>query len=148
MHMCDKIAVMETDIDDMNPEFMGHVMERLINEGALDVSASPSYMKKSRPGYRLTVLCNTAFRDSLLKILMEETSTLGVRFREEDRMVLARRLEEVDTPYGRVRVKVALNSHGSILKAAPEYEDCKKIALREKVPLMKVYEEALKNTSY
>ncbi|MCL6612582.1 MAG: nickel pincer cofactor biosynthesis protein LarC [Peptococcaceae bacterium] len=137
------VLVMEANIDDMNPQFAGHVMERLFAAGALEVFISPVYMKKNRPGFLLTALCRPGNRDALLQILFNETTTLGVRFGEERRAVLERRVEEVDSPYGRVRMKMALESGGRILKAAPEYEDCRKIALEKGVPLREVYEAAL-----
>ncbi len=139
----DLIAVLEASIDDMNPQFCGHVMERLFATGALDVFFSPAYMKKNRPGFVITVLCRPQDRDALVRILMGETTTLGVRFREERREVLDRHAEEVDTPYGRVRIKTALGSDGRPLRAAPEYEDCRRIAAERGVPLREVYESAL-----
>ena len=139
----DAVLVMETNIDDMNPEFMGHVLDRLFSCGALDAFISPAYMKKSRPGYLLTVLCHPPLKDSVLKVLFEETSTLGVRCRQEQRSMLGRRISGVDTPYGTVRVKYALSGDGKVLRAAPEYEDCKNIAREKGVPLREIYEAAL-----
>ncbi|MFZ5634215.1 MAG: nickel pincer cofactor biosynthesis protein LarC [Bacillota bacterium] len=139
----DTVLVMETNIDDMNPELTGHVVERLFARGALDVFMTAIHMKKGRPGSLLTVLCRPQDKEPLLKILFEETTTLGVRFREERRAVLGRRVEEVTTPYGKVGIKTALGSDGRRLKSAPEYEDCKKIALEKGVPVKSVYEAAL-----
>lgn len=139
----DSVLVMETGIDDMNPQFFGHVMERLLSKGALDVFFTPVQMKKNRPGCLLTVLCRPRDKDALIGILFEETTTLGVRCREEKRFVLERTFGEVDTPYGRVRIKTALGSGGRRLRSAPEYEDCRKISLEKGVPLRKVYEAAL-----
>ncbi|MFZ5649106.1 MAG: nickel pincer cofactor biosynthesis protein LarC [Bacillota bacterium] len=138
------ILVMETNIDDLTPEITGHVMERLFLEKALEVFISPVYMKKNRPGYVITVICLPENRDRILKVLFEETSTLGVRWSEEHRAALDRRMEEVETPYGKVRIKIALTAGGSPLRAAPEYEDCKRIAQEKDVPLIKIYEAALK----
>ncbi|MFZ5597863.1 MAG: nickel pincer cofactor biosynthesis protein LarC [Bacillota bacterium] len=137
------VAIIETNIDDMNPEFLGFITERMFENSALDVFMSPAYMKKNRPGYLLTVLCRPQNREKLLKIIFSETSTLGVRCRQETKVMLGRLTEEVDTPYGRVRIKKALDSSGSPLRAAPEYEDCKKIALEKGVPLRVIYEAAL-----
>lgn len=139
----DAITVLEANIDDMNPQFAGHVMQRLFSAGALDVYLAPVYMKKNRPGYVITVLCRPPDRESLTGILLEETTTLGVRFREERRTVMDRVIEEVDTPYGRVRIKTAPGNGGLPLKAAPEYEDCRRLALERGVPLREVYESAL-----
>lgn len=139
----DSILVMEANIDDMNPEFCGYVTDLLLSAGALDAFTMPVYMKKNRPGFQLTVLCRPRHRDQLLQILFEETTTLGVRFREEQRAILNRRVEEVDTPYGGVRIKTALDSGGRPLKSAPEYEDCRKIAMEKGVPLREVYQSAV-----
>lgn len=139
----DTVVVLETNIDDMNPEFFGHVMEKLMDSSALDVFITPAYMKKNRPGQILTVLGHPRDRDMLTDILFQETSTLGVRWREEQRTVLGRRIEDVTTPYGMVRVKYALSGDGTPLRAAPEYEDCKKIAREKDLPVSKIYEAAL-----
>ncbi|MCL6477918.1 MAG: nickel pincer cofactor biosynthesis protein LarC [Peptococcaceae bacterium] len=139
----ESVLVMETNIDDMNPEFTGHVAERLFARGALDVFISTAYMKKGRLGCLLTIICRPQNKEALLEILFRETTTLGVRFREERRAVLVRRMEEVATPYGKVRIKTALGKDGRRLKSAPEYEDCKKIALEKSVPVKSVYEAAL-----
>jgi uncharacterized protein (TIGR00299 family) protein len=140
------IVVIETNIDDMNPEFFGHVMDRLAESGALDVFVSPAYMKKNRPGHIITTLCRPADRDALIKIMLEETTTLGVRFREEKRAVLKRSIEEIETSYGKVRVKFALSGEGKRIKAAPEYEDCKKIAREKGIPIKAVYGAALRES--
>ncbi|MFZ5649519.1 MAG: nickel pincer cofactor biosynthesis protein LarC [Bacillota bacterium] len=137
------VLVVETNVDDITPEIAGHVMERLFLNKALDVFITPVYMKKNRPGWVISVICLPGHRDSILKILFEETSTLGIRWREEKRAALDRRIEELDTPYGKIRVKLALSHGGAPLKASPEYEDCKKIALEKGIPLIKIYEAAL-----
>lgn len=139
----DAVLVMETNIDNMNPEIIGYTTERLFAGGALDVFISTVYMKKGRPGSLLTVICHPRDKDNLLKIIFRETTTLGVRFREEGRAVQDRQIQEVSTHYGRVRVKTALDSSGRPLRFSPEYEDCKKIALEKGVPLGEVYQSAL-----
>jgi len=139
----DTVVVLETNIDDMNPEFFGHIMEKLMDKGALDAFITPAYMKKNRPGQIITVLGHPRDRDILTDILFQETSTLGIRWREERRTVLGRRIEEVATPYGMVRIKYALSSDGTPLRAAPEYEDCKKIAREKNLPVRVVHESAL-----
>lgn len=137
------VLVMETNIDDMNPEFMGYVMDRLFASGALDVFISPAYMKKNRPGYLLTVLCHPNLKDDILRVLFEETSTLGVRWRQEQKSMLGRKITEVETPYGPVRVKYAISVDGWVIRSAPEYEDCKRIAREREVPVREIYESAL-----
>ncbi|MFZ5645065.1 MAG: nickel pincer cofactor biosynthesis protein LarC [Bacillota bacterium] len=137
------VSLIETNIDDMNPEFMGHIMERLFDRGALDVFVTPAYMKKNRPAYLLTVLCHPPEKDDLLSIIFEETTTLGVRCREETKIMLGRKTVEIATPYGKVRMKQALDRDGAVLRAAPEYEDCKRIALEKGMPVREVYESAL-----
>lgn len=139
----DTVLVMETGIDDMNPQIFGHVMERLLAGGALDVFFTPVQMKKNRPGCLMTVLCRPWERDALTGIIFEETSTLGIRCREEQRTLLERTMGEIATPYGIVRVKTAVDKGGRRLRSSPEYEDCRKIALEKNVPLREVYQAAL-----
>ncbi len=135
------IAVLEANLDDLNPQVVGYAIERALAEGALDVFATPVQMKKNRPGTMLTVLCRPGDADRLAKLLFTETSTLGVRIREEARRTLARREVRVTTPWGKVRVKVA-NLNGSVANFAPEYEDCRRIAAQHKLPLKTVLSEA------
>lgn len=142
-YQTETISIIETNIDDMNPEFNGHIMERLMENGALDVFISPAYMKKNRPGYQLTVISRPEKKESLTKILFEETTTLGLRHREEIMAMLDRCTKEVITPNGKVKVKFVLGCEGKLLRAAPEYEDCRKIAREKGVPLRAVYEAAL-----
>lgn len=137
------ILVMETNIDDMSPELLGYLTEKLAISGALDAFIAPVYMKKNRPGYHLTVLCFPALMDFLLELIFKETSTLGIRFRITKRAVLKRTIEEVETPYGKVRIKLARENEGTYIKAFPEYEDCKAIATEKQIPLMHVYNSAL-----
>jgi uncharacterized protein (TIGR00299 family) protein len=138
----DTVTVIESNIDDMNPEIYGYVMDRLFDEGALDVSMIPVYMKKGRPGTIVQVLCETGMEGSLAQLLLKETSTIGVRFYRTERLKLHRETVEVKTRYGTVRAKVARAPWGS--KARPEYEDCRKVAIDTGVPLLDVYEEAIK----
>ncbi|MDP9266896.1 MAG: nickel pincer cofactor biosynthesis protein LarC [Acidobacteriota bacterium] len=136
------IAVLEANLDDLNPQLFGYVMERALAAGALDVFATPVQMKKNRPGMLLTVLAKPADADKLTKLLFSETTTLGVRNREEKRATLARRSVEVKTPWGVVRMKVA-NLNGTVSNYAPEYEDCRRIATESGVPLKRVMQEAM-----
>ncbi|MGO9439088.1 MAG: nickel pincer cofactor biosynthesis protein LarC [Terriglobales bacterium] len=137
----DTIAVLEANLDDLNPQVFGYVMERLLAEGALDAFGTPVQMKKNRPGMLLTVLARTEDASRLTKLVFGETTTLGIRMRQERRQTLARRTVAVQTPWGEVRMKVA-NLNGSIANYAPEYEDCRRIADHYKVPLKQVMQEA------
>jgi len=134
----DEISILETNIDNMSPEILGYTMERLLENGALDVYYTPIYMKKSRPSIMLTVLANYRDEKKFSDIIFKETSTLGVRLSHSSRYCMNRELVKVNTQYGDVRVKVA--SLGDIMKFAPEYEDCKSIAQRTGLPIVKVYE--------
>lgn len=135
------ITVLEANLDDLNPQVFGYVMDRLLDEGALDAFGMPVQMKKSRPGTLLTVLCKPEDAASLTRIIFTETTTLGVRRRDEIRQTLARRWENVRTPWGDVRIKIA-SMNGFITNYAPEYEDCKRIAAEHHVPLKTVMQEA------
>jgi uncharacterized protein (TIGR00299 family) protein len=137
----DTIAVLEANLDDLNPQVFGYVMERLLAEGALDAFGTPVQMKKGRPGMLLTVLARPEDASRLTKLVFGETTTLGIRMRQERRQTLARRTVAVQTPWGEVRMKVA-NLNGSIANYAPEYEDCRRIADQHKVPLKQVMQEA------
>jgi pyridinium-3,5-bisthiocarboxylic acid mononucleotide nickel chelatase len=136
------ITVLEANLDDLSPQVLGYTMERLLAEGALDVFSVPVQMKKSRLGALLTVLAKTEDANRLAKVIFAETTTLGVRRREEQRQTLARRWESVDTTWGRVRIKVA-SMNGSISNYAPEYEDCRALAEAHHVPLKQVIQEAV-----
>ena len=137
------VSVLEANLDDMNPQVVGYVLERALAEGALDVFAVPVQMKKNRPGTLLTVLARPEDSQRLSRLLFTETTTLGVRIREERRQVLARRSVAVQTPWGEVRMKVA-NLNGTIANFAPEYEDCRRIAAERHVPLKSVMQEAIR----
>jgi len=135
------ISVLEANLDDLNPQVFGYVMDRLFEEGALDVFGIPVQMKKNRPGTLLTVLCNAADAEKMMHLLFSETSTLGIRRREESRQTLARRWESVRTEWGEVRIKIA-SMNGTVTNYAPEYEDCRRIATEHHVPLKTVMQEA------
>lgn len=132
----DEIAVLETNLDDASPEVVGHCMERLRTEGALDVYAVPIHMKKSRAGVVLTVLCEPDGVKAMERILFAETPTLGVRRHDVSRVKMRRRHEAVNTPYGEIRMKVG--EHDGMVTASPEYEDCRKAAGRHHVALREV----------
>jgi uncharacterized protein (TIGR00299 family) protein len=136
------VTVLEANLDDLNPQVFGYVMDRLLEEGALDAFGVPVQMKKNRPGTLLTVLCRREDSSKLTQLLFTETTTLGVRRREEMRQALARKWVTVDTRWGKVRMKVA-SMNGTITNYAPEYEDCRRIAAENHVPLKTVMQEAV-----
>ncbi len=137
----DTITVLEANLDDLNPQVFGYMFDRLFEAGALDAFAVPVQMKKNRPGTLLTVLCDAERADGLTEIIFQETTTLGVRRHQESRKCLARRWESVRTQWGEVRIKIA-SLNGSITNFSPEYEDCRKIASEQHVPLKAVMQEA------
>ena len=139
----ERITVLEANLDDLSPQVLAYAMERLLAEGALDVFSVPVQMKKSRPGALLTVLAKMEDANRLTKLIFAETTTLGVRRRDEQRQTLSRRWETVDTTWGPVRIKIA-GMNGSISNYAPEYEDCRALAEAHHVPLKQVMEEAVR----
>ena len=136
----ERLWMIETNMDDISPQILGHVMERAFDLGALDCYFTSVQMKKNRPGVLLSILCRAEERPSLSELLFSETTTLGIRSYEVERRALQRKIVAVETQYGRIDVKVAqLNGH--ILKAMPEYEQCRQAARDANVPL-RVVEEA------
>ncbi len=131
------VSVLEANVDDSSPEVLGYAMEKLMSSGALDVSFTPVQMKKNRPGTLVRVIASLEDRESLAELLMAETSTFGVRLWQAERRVQARHIEEVETSFGKIRVKVS-----SMGDFAPEYEDCRKLAESAGVPLKRVLAEA------
>jgi pyridinium-3,5-bisthiocarboxylic acid mononucleotide nickel chelatase len=136
------ITVLEANLDDLNPQVFGYVMDRLFEEGALDAFGVPVQMKKNRPGMLLTVLCKPEDTSKLMQLIFTETTTLGVRRRDEMRQTLARRWEKVGTRWGDVRIKIA-SMNGTVTNYAPEYEDCRRIAAEHHVPLKTVMGESI-----
>jgi len=138
--VAERLWMIETNMDDISPQILGHVMERAFELGALDCYFTSVQMKKNRPGVLLSILCRAAERSALSELLFSETTTLGVRAYEVERRALERALVAVETQYGSIDVKVAqLNGH--IVKAMPEYEQCRQAARDAKVPL-RVVEDA------
>src|SRR5487761_1590249 len=133
----DTVAVIQASVDDMSPQIYAYFMEQALASGALDVSCSPAQMKKNRPGLELTVLCAPEHVERLAGIIFEQTTTLGLRIQEARRIILERETVSVETPYGAVCVKVARRK-GRVMNAAPEYEDCQRIARESSVPLKEV----------
>ena len=137
------VVVMEAEIDDMNPQIFGVVMERLLAEGALDVYYTAVQMKKNRPGTLMTVIAPPAARARLTGLLFRETTTIGVRYREMSRECLDRETVTVRTPWGPVRIKVARRD-GQVLNAAPEFDDCVRVATDSGRPVKEVHAAAMK----
>lgn len=127
------VSVIEANIDDSSPQVLGYALEKLMEAGALDASLSPLQMKKNRPGSLLRVIARPEDQEKLAQTIFAETSTLGLRIQAAERRVEERRIVDVETPFGRVRMKVS--GHGSF---APEYEDCRAIAARTGTPLPQV----------
>jgi uncharacterized protein (TIGR00299 family) protein len=138
----DRVVVLECALDDATPQVLAHAMELALEHGALDAMAAPVTMKKGRLGTLLTVLCRPEHEDELEKLLFRETTTLGIRRREEERVTLEREFVTVDTQYGKVRMKIA-SAAGEILNAMPEYEDCRRAAREHAVALRAVMEAAM-----
>jgi hypothetical protein len=139
----DTIAVIETNLDDINAEILGHFVERAFAEGALDVFHTPIQMKKNRPGVLLTILCAESEADKFSEMILRETSAFGVRRSIVERRKLRREFTNVKTAFGEVRVKLG-KLNGKIIHATPEYESCRKLAEQSKTPLREIYEAAQK----
>lgn len=137
----DRALVVEANIDDMNPQYFEYIFERLFAAGALDVYSTHIQMKKTRPAYKLTALCEPKDLEKISSVIFGETTTIGVRFYETDRLKLERRIVKAKTKYGEVRVKVSARP-GGISTAAPEYDDCRKIAQSKKIPIREVSDRA------
>ncbi len=142
----DSCLVMECNLDDQTPELVGELTERLLAAGALDVFTTPVFMKKQRPGVLLTVLVEPGQREALLDILFRESTTFGVREYPVQRTVLDRRLVEVETPSGRVRIKIG-RWRGQDITFAPEFEDCRKLARASGRPVREIYAQATQAAS-
>jgi uncharacterized protein (DUF111 family) len=135
--------LLETNIDDMNPQFYDHVMERLFSAGARDVFMTPIQMKKNRPATLLAVICEPAKRDSIAKIILQETTTIGVRYHAIQRVILPRESKTVKTRFGEVTVKFVAQPDGS-QRATPEYDDLKRIAAAKAIPIKLIHDEILR----
>lgn len=138
------VQVIEANIDDMNPELYGYLMEKLLNEGAMDVYFTPIQMKKNRPAVKLSVLSSPACFERLVRIIFLETTTLGLRVLQGRKVYRPRQVEKIETPWGSVRVKVIPSPGGKggpPLHVAPEYEDCLKLARCTDTPLKEIYRQ-------
>jgi hypothetical protein len=139
--LLEKVTVIETTIDDLNPQVYGYLMERLFAAGALEVFFVPIQMKKNRPGTLVTVIVPNERFDPVSEVVFRETTTIGFRYQRMDRVELGREIRRVKTRHGAIRVKVSL-FHGRVVQATPEYEDCRAAAARSGAPLRDVQREA------
>lgn len=142
----DTVVVLETCIDDMNPEVFGFLMERLFEQGALDVYWIPVFMKKNRPGTLVQVLCRRNLKEVLMDCILSETSTLGIRYYNAKRCMLTRETVMMKTAYGEIQVKRITGPGGSV-RIVPEYEVCKNIALVNKLPIRVVYDTIIRSVT-
>jgi hypothetical protein len=136
------VNVLETALDDLSPQVIAYVAETALAKGALDVMLTPVIMKKGRPGTLLTILCNPSDSPALERFILSETSTLGVRIRQDRRSCLDRSYATVSTPYGDIRIKIGSLS-GQMLNAAPEFEDCRAAAAKHLIPVKQVQQAAV-----
>ncbi len=137
----EELVLIETNIDDMNPEFYEGTMQSLFNAGALDVYLTPIIMKKSRPANKISVLSTETDRQIMSEILLHETSSFGVRYYPIGRTVLEREMKSVKTSWGPVKIKIG-KFNGKVIQISPEYEECKRISYKKKIPVKQIYEEA------
>jgi hypothetical protein len=139
----EEMLVVETNIDDMNPQFYDHVIDRLFDAGAREVFLAPIQMKKNRPATLLTVICEPLRRERIAKIIFQETSTIGMRYYLVSRMILDRESKKVKTRFGEVTVKTIEQPNGA-RRSSPEYDDLKRIAAAKKIPIKQLYDEIMR----
>jgi pyridinium-3,5-bisthiocarboxylic acid mononucleotide nickel chelatase len=139
------IAVIETVIDDSTPQLLAYVSELLLEAGAWDVYRVPVQMKKGRTGVQVTVLSSPERAPALRELLLRETTTIGLHWRIEHKMALSREFAEVETEWGKVRIKIARWPSGEVANASAEYEDCRKLAREHNVPLKQVMQAAMRS---
>lgn len=139
----DRVAVIQTNIDDMNPQIYDYVIEGLFQRGALDVYLTPVHMKKNRPGALVTVICQPEHVHAMSELLMRETTTIGTRWRLENRLKASRSIAMINTQFGEVRIKI-IRTGSQPPQVSPEYDDCRAIASRTGIPLKEVLEEVRK----
>lgn len=147
MNATRKLLVLECNLDDLNPEFFPHVIERLLSIGARDAWLTPIIMKSGRPGQILSALIDPQLREQATALLFRETSTLGVRVQEVEREELSREIVQVTTKYGTIPLKIARTAEGETLNAKPEVSSCIELATAQGVPLKEIYAEVLKEFS-
>ncbi|MET3506328.1 nickel insertion protein [Halalkalibacter oceani] len=142
-HIDEHMIKLEVNLDDMSPEWLGHLLDKLLEKGANDVFYIPIYMKKNRPGVMLQLLCAANKLDELKTLIFAETTTLGVRYYPLHVHRLERRFRQVETPWGAVTIKEGLHN-GQVVQAAPEYDDCKRLAEEAAIPLKHVFQAVWK----
>lgn len=139
----EEMLVIETNIDDMNPQFFDHVMERLFDAGARDVFLTPIQMKKNRPAMLLRVIAEARDRDKLARIIFQETSTIGIRYYPIGRTILKRESKKIKTRFGEIQVKIVDGPDGR-KRAMPEYDDLKRIAAAKDLPIQRIHDEVMR----
>ncbi len=145
--LSDQVHVLYANVDDMTPESLGFVMDRLLDKGALDVSFTPAFMKKNRPGTRIEVICHKDQLGVLSELLLSETTTIGIRYHSCDRMILRRESVVVATSMGRVNAKKITAPNGQV-RIVPEYDACQRIAQEQALPFYQVYERILAESNF
>jgi len=145
-YQMEQTAVIETSIDDMNPQMYEYLIHKMLGMGALDVFLTPLHMKKNRPGTLITVICHLNAIRKFSDFLLRETTTIGLRWRVENRIKGRRTIKKIQTKYGAIKFKV-IEVGQEIINISPEYEDCKRVALENKIPLKNVMEE-VRSTAY
>ncbi len=138
------VTVIEANIDDLNAQVFGHLMEKALEAGALDIFYTPVQMKKNRPGVLVTLLCRTEDRRRMSELIFRETTTLGVRYREERREILRREHIAVETAFGQIKMKMARDAGGQVVNYAPEFEDCRSAAEQYQAPIREVQAAAIR----
>ncbi|MGH9802491.1 MAG: nickel pincer cofactor biosynthesis protein LarC, partial [Blastocatellia bacterium] len=142
------VTVIEANIDDLSPQVFGHLMEKVLAAGALDVFYTPVQMKKNRPGVLVTLLCRPEDRQQMSDLIFSETTTLGVRYRNEQREILRREFAIVETEFGSIKMKIARAEDGQLINYAPEFDDCHAAAELHQVPIREVQLAALRNYAH
>ena len=138
----ERMFVVETNVDDCSPQLLGGILEELTHLGAVDAYVLPATMKKSRPGHLLGAIVPESRKDAIVDALLLQSTTIGVRVQSTERIALERTFDEVDTPHGKVRIKLAMRN-GEVVNAQPEFEDCRQIAQKRGIPVKRVWAEAL-----
>lgn len=136
-YLKDYNILIETNIDDMSPQIFGFIMEKAFSLGALDIFFTPIYMKKNRPAYKISILCEEKIKSNIIDFIFRETSSIGVRINKVEKIFLKREIKEIDTEFGKIRVKISYFRDSK--KITPEYEDIKRVAEEKNLPINKVY---------
>ena len=141
----DTVTQIETNLDDLSPEIVGTLIDEALRAGALDAFLTPVLMKKGRPGFLFTALCDAAVVEKIAALIFRETSAFGLRLSEMRRLKLARRIEPVPTQHGEVEVKLGMDLQGHVLQVSPEFESCRAAHERTGVPLREIYQAAMQS---